>query len=92
ALFFGDGLGEASTTKSQIIPPKRVRYLSEIVDANKNYDAWVNEQCVIASKLYQINGVLLEKEIPELIAIKNKYEQQLHTDCKKLIDSWTDVV
>ncbi|MFX4377318.1 hypothetical protein ABTA44_19915, partial [Acinetobacter baumannii] len=61
ALFFGDGLGEASTTKSQIIPPKRVRYLSEIVDANKNYDAWVNEQCVIASKLYQINGVLLEK-------------------------------
>ncbi|MBS1592268.1 MAG: methylmalonyl-CoA mutase family protein [Bacteroidetes bacterium] len=81
-----------TTTKSQIIPPKRVRYLSEIVDANKNYDTWVNEQCVIASKLYQINGVLNEKEIPELISIKNNYEQQLHTECKKLIDNWNNVV
>jgi methylmalonyl-CoA mutase len=81
-----------TTTKSQIIPPKRVRYLSEIVDVNKNYDAWVSEQCVIATKLYQINGVLNEKEIPELTAIKNNYEQQLHPDCKKLIDNWNDVV
>jgi len=28
-----------TTTKSQIIPPKRVRYLSEISDNNRNYDA-----------------------------------------------------
>ncbi|MBS1627806.1 MAG: methylmalonyl-CoA mutase family protein [Bacteroidetes bacterium] len=81
-----------TTTQSQIIPPKRVRYLSEIVDANKNYDTWVNEQCVIASKLYQINGVLNEKEIPELVSIKNNYEQQLHPDCKKLIGNWNNVV
>lgn len=56
-----------TTTKSQIIPPKRVRYLSEISDNNRNYDAWVNEQCEIASKLYQIKGVidLLEKTKPQ---------------------------
>ena len=43
-----------TTTKSQIIPPKRVRYLSEISENNRSYDAWVSEQCAIASKLYQI--------------------------------------
>ena len=56
---------ESTTTKSQIIPPKRVRYLSEITDCNREYDAWVVEQCEIASKLYQLKGVIdfLEKPI-----------------------------
>src|SRR5207344_297071 len=49
-----------TTSKSLIIPPKRVRYLSEIVESNKEYDNWVDEQCVIASKLYKIAGVLEE--------------------------------
>lgn len=80
-----------TTTKSQIIPPKRVRYLSEISENNRSYDSWVNEQCVIASKLYQITGVIGEKEtsnIPELQNLKKKYEEQLHPECKKLIDNW----
>ena len=47
-----------TTSKSQIIPPKRVRYLSEISENNRNYDAWVNEQVTLASKLYQINGAM----------------------------------
>ena len=50
--------GESTTTKSQIIPPKRVRYLSEIAENNRGYDAWVNEQCSIASRLYQVTGVI----------------------------------
>jgi isobutyryl-CoA mutase len=45
-----------TTTNSQIIPPKRVRYLSEISENNRGYDAWVNEQAAIASKLYQLHG------------------------------------
>jgi len=84
-----------TTTKSQIIPPKRVRYLSEIAEQNRGYDNWVNEQVTIASKLYQINGVIGEKEtsnIPELLAIKNKYEAALNPECKKLIQDWPDLV
>jgi methylmalonyl-CoA mutase len=46
-----------TTTKSQIIPPKRVRYLSEIADAVRGYNDWANEQSDIASKLYQLDGV-----------------------------------
>lgn len=39
-----------------IIPPKRVRYLSEIVDNNKNYDKEVEEQALVAKKMYLIDG------------------------------------
>ncbi len=83
-----------TTTKSQIIPPKRVRYLSEISENNRSYDNWVNEQCTIASKLYQITGVIGEKEIsniPELQSLKKKYEDQLHAECRKLIEQWSEV-
>lgn len=83
-----------TTTKSQIIPPKRVRYLSEISDNNRNYDNWVNEQCTVASKLYQITGVIGEKElsnIPELQQLKKQYEEKLHPECKKLIEQWPKV-
>ncbi len=41
---------------AMIIPPKRVRYLSEIVDNNKNYDKQVEEQALIAKKMYLIEG------------------------------------
>jgi len=37
-----------------IIPPKRIRYLSEIVESNRSYDKWSNEQKEIAQKLYGI--------------------------------------
>jgi len=47
----GEGLGGAA-----IIPPARVRYLSEISDNNRNYNAWVEEQCALATQLYQIQG------------------------------------
>ncbi|MDQ3276892.1 MAG: methylmalonyl-CoA mutase family protein, partial [Bacteroidota bacterium] len=80
-----------TSTKSQIIPPKRVRYLSEISENNRGYDGWVAEQSAIASRLYQINGVIGEKElsnIPELQDLKKRYEAGLHPECKKLIEGW----
>jgi len=42
--------------ESTIIPPKRVRYLSEIVDNNKNYDREVEEQASVARKMYILDG------------------------------------
>ncbi len=92
---------ESTTTKSQIIPPKRVRYLSEITDSNRNYDAWVNEQTTIASKWYKITGTLHELEnapkknqevIQSITEMKHHFENQLHAECKKLIDQWPSVV
>ncbi len=86
-----------TTTKSQIIPPKRVRYLSEISENNRSYDKWVKEQCAIASRLYQIYGVIdtgaVEGKImPDVEALKVDFESKLHPECKKLIDEWPALV
>ena len=40
--------------KQYIIPPKRVRYLSEITDTNNQYDKWCKDQSEIAQKLYAL--------------------------------------
>jgi methylmalonyl-CoA mutase len=53
-----------TVTKSQIIPPARVRYLSEIAEAIEKYDEWTEEQSEIATHLYQLKGTidLIEKQ------------------------------
>ncbi|MCU7550676.1 methylmalonyl-CoA mutase family protein [Chitinophagaceae bacterium LB-8] len=86
-----------TTNKSQIIPPKRVRYLSEIADNNRNYDRWAKEQCAIASKLYQVTGAMeaVEKDAPyhgALELIRMQFENKLHPHVKKLIEQWPETV
>jgi methylmalonyl-CoA mutase len=84
------------TTRSQIIPPKRVRYLSEIADSNRAYDTWVQEQSVLASRLYQITGTIdalaeskgSEHSRAELEKLKLHFETQLHPEVKSLIEQW----
>jgi isobutyryl-CoA mutase len=80
-----------TTTQSRILPPSRVRYLSEIAGAIREYNRKTDEQSVIATRLYQLNGVL--QDLPadaasrqDLLRQKEKYEQQLYPVCKKLID------
>jgi methylmalonyl-CoA mutase len=46
------------TAKQYIIPPSRTRYLSEIVENNRQYDAKVAAQCEIAQRLYGIYKTL----------------------------------
>lgn len=80
-----------TTTKSQIIPPKRVRYLSEISENNRAYDNWVSEQCTLATKLYQLDGVMSDEnagQIDELKKMKQHFEEKLDPFCKKLISEW----
>ena len=80
-----------TSTKSQIIPPKRVRYLSEIAENNRAYDAWAKEQSAVATKLYQLNGVL-ENVTGDVKAalekLKDETAEQLHADAKKLLNVW----
>ena len=39
-----------------VIPPKRVRYLSEIVESNHAYDKEVERQALIAKRMYLLEG------------------------------------
>jgi len=44
--------------KIYIIPPNRTRYLSEISEASRTYDKWVNTQSEIAEKYYSIHNTI----------------------------------
>jgi len=74
-----------------IIPPKRVRYLSEIAERNRSYDKWVEEQAKLATQLYQIEGVenLLEDGLNEsILQKKQKAEQALAFENKEILKNW----
>ncbi|MBD0365774.1 MAG: methylmalonyl-CoA mutase family protein, partial [Flavisolibacter sp.] len=82
-----------------IIPPKRVRYLSEIAENNRSYDRWVQEQCTIASKLYQLEGAteiikekLGDEAAQKVLPIGKDLGGALHPECKKLIENWPSLV
>ena len=91
---------ETAKVTLAIIPSNRVRYLSEISESNRSYDQLVKEQSAIASKLYQLNGVLEEiKNFPfaqgshgystaVLEKMKLFYEDQLTPVARKLITNW----
>jgi isobutyryl-CoA mutase len=53
---------EAMSEKVYIIPPHRTRYLSEISETNRAYDAWALRQAEIADKLYALQGAIAEME------------------------------
>lgn len=44
--------------KIYVIPPDRTRYLAEIVDENKRYDAFVDKQSRIARQVWQVKGAI----------------------------------
>ncbi|HZF63192.1 MAG TPA: cobalamin-dependent protein, partial [Chitinophagaceae bacterium] len=76
-----------------LIAPKRVRYLSEIAENNRQYDRWAKEQSVIASKLYQVVGVIEQlgedaSAYTEIDRQRVMLEEQLHPECKKLLQQW----
>ncbi|MEJ7692955.1 methylmalonyl-CoA mutase family protein [Daejeonella sp.] len=91
---------QASTGKLQeknyIIPPDRVRYLAEIVEANEEYSVWVDGQCKIAQQMFQVKGVLdLSKESPISDSLKdifNSLELGLDKECKRLLDEWPETI
>lgn len=87
--------------KIYIIPPKRVRYLSEIAENNRSYDKWANEQSAIAQKLYGIKktiATLQETEVNDSDRIIKDLEETytkvaLDFDPKLqvVIDEWDGV-
>ncbi len=85
-------LAEGDSVKQYIIPPNRVRYLSEIKETIDRYDQETGEQVKIARKLFSIQEVLslLDKEglKSELILIQKQLEQELSADNKVVLEGW----
>lgn len=79
--------------ESAIIPPKRVRYLSEIVDNNKNYDKQVEEQALIAKKMYLIDGAKAlitddEHTTDKLEKVFLKIKKELSEENRLFLQGW----
>jgi methylmalonyl-CoA mutase len=82
--------------KVSIIPPSRVRYLSEIAENNRNYAVWVNQQKEIAQRLYGLHKTLeivesqpLDSRVKEeLSRLYAELEQELVPQNKKLLKDW----
>ena len=55
-------LETGESEKIYIIPPNRIRYLSEIVESNRSYDKFVESQSTLASKLFAFKKTLLFPE------------------------------
>ena len=87
--------------KIYIIPPKRVRYLSEIAENNRSYNQWAKQQSEIAQKLYGIHKTIATIKEAKLIDsdrlikdLKETYEKiALDFDPKlqNLIDEWDQI-
>ncbi|PWS30018.1 methylmalonyl-CoA mutase family protein [Pedobacter paludis] len=83
--------------KIYIIPPDRIRYLAEIAESSQTYNEWVDKQCTIARKMYQLKGVIdLSEEYQSLSlgsGLKEAYtffEEMLDGECKKLLRKWPE--
>ncbi|WP_449389132.1 methylmalonyl-CoA mutase family protein [Chryseobacterium lineare] len=78
------------TEEVTIIPPKRVRYLSEIVENNRIYDANVEKQAELARKMYHIEGVKNFLSNETLDAEYQKAEKELQQENIDFLKSWDD--
>lgn len=80
------------TEDTTIIPSKRVRYLSEIVDNNRKYDKEVETQAEIAKNMYLLNGAMnLVEDHKVKFALKQKLDiigKELSTDNIQFLKQW----
>ena len=80
---------EGMSEKIYIIPPKRVRYLSEISENNRRYDEWGAKQEKLARKLFSLNQTILHFNGPDLL--ENENADSENDLIKNLIDSFNRI-
>lgn len=94
-------ISEEMSEKIYIIPPSRIRYLSEISENNRAYDKWVIKQGEIADKLYSIrttintlgdkklnSGDSFSDIIPQLEKAYKEIELNLDPKNRIIIETW----
>ncbi|HUR30006.1 MAG TPA: methylmalonyl-CoA mutase family protein [Saprospiraceae bacterium] len=84
--------------KIYIIPPQRIRYLSEIADNNRKYDQWANEEAKKAGLIYSLQ--LAQKHFDEKQEadlgqqLKNEFEklrQDVDGEVWRWIEEWPEI-
>ncbi len=87
--------------KIYIIPPQRVRYLSEISETVRDYNDWTEKQAEIAQKLYSVTKTIetlnccCKDENANLDILRKtakELENQLEECNRKILESWEQKV
>ena len=86
ALHVKEGMSE----KIYIIPPSRVRYLSEITENIRRYDKWSEKQEGLARKLFSINQTILHFNGPDLLINENATVTPLQGSGADLVKNLTE--
>ena len=94
-------ISKEMSEKIFVIPPKRNRYLAEIADTNRAYDAWAEQQKIVAQELYALNASIQSVEQSkskdkeqlkkQLKAIYNERVLDLNPKNMLLIEGWNDI-
>lgn len=75
-----------------IIPPKRVRYLSEIADSNRQYDAHVEKQRTLANELQALTIAKSLNESNEIAAHLDgqitERKKDIDGDAQRILEEW----
>lgn len=78
-----------------IIPPERVRYLSEIAEEGDRYEKWIDEQSVIARKLFNVEGTIhhltelgQEESSKSLEGVRDDLTRHLSPESQDILDGW----
>lgn len=92
---------QAESEKIFIIPPARVRYLSEISEGNRNYGKAAVEQSEVAQKLFGIDKTIStltsseiedkDRLIKELQEVFEKVKLEIDPKNFQLIEQWEDI-
>ncbi len=83
------------TDKIQIIPPQRVRYLSEISETVRQYNQWAENQSAIAQRLFSLKQVITELQsegddegVAKLQAVYDKVQEEIDPRNLRLLENW----
>ncbi|MEM6319730.1 MAG: methylmalonyl-CoA mutase family protein [Bacteroidota bacterium] len=93
-------LTEGKSEKQHIIPPARVRYLSEITETIRKYDTEVEQQSEVARKLFSVENTIellgrkagdtskVSPAMETLEKVKTDLTQDLKRENKAILDGW----
>jgi len=92
--------GAEMSEKVFIIPPARVRYLSEIAETIRGYGRWAESQAAIADKLYGLKAAITavraanrpdsDKLAQELEALYTQISLDLDRHNQQILDGWAE--
>ncbi len=84
-------VNDAESEKIYIIPPHRIRYLSEIAENNRKYDSWLQSQKNIASHLYALDKLIKDNRLKNksaLLELQAQLHQDLDGECLRNLEAW----